>query len=225
VRVIEPCVCVPAGLDGAAVLRNIEAAGRVCYRSEDRIGEGTAEAFVASLACRGHESVLEHAGATVVFVCDRGVSHELVRHRLASYSQESTRYVNYGSGRFGGEIEVVRPFFFALGTPAYGHWRAACTEAECRYLALLEAGTAPQEARSVLPMSLATRLVMTADLREWRHVLRLRCASAAHPQMRQVMIPLLLWFKEKLPAVFADVPYDATFPREYYAEVREAAVP
>lgn len=165
----------------------IERAGRTCYRSEDRIGPGTAEAFVAMIRRRGHLSVLEHAVATLRLVTDRGVSHEMVRHRIASFSQESTRYCNYGRSA----VAFVRPVK-ADGSPAfvdYAHtrWEHAMLVAEAMYLDLLEAGATPQDARSVLPNSLKTEIVITANFREWLHIFDLRTAPAAHPQMRHLM--------------------------------------
>ena len=165
----------------------------------------TAEPFIARIVKSGHESVIEHASATVRFVCDRGVTHELVRHRLASYSQESTRYANYAQDRFGSEITVIRPCFWREGSPEYAIWLAAMESAERTYLALVQAGAKPQEARSVLPNSLKTEIVMTANMREWRHVFRLRCDAPAHPQIREVMLPLLGEFHERLPVLFTDL--------------------
>ena len=193
-------------LDGGEVLRAIEAAGRTCYKSEDKTAPDSAEAFVRNLLRRGHESVLEHVWFSVRFVVDRGVSHEIVRHRLAGYSQESTRYCNYTNDRFGSAVTFIRPCFLEEGTRGWDLWEAACEDAEAYYFALLDVGRTPQEARSVLPNSLKTELVMTADLREWRHFLRLRTSPAAHPQMREVAVPLLAELNERVPAVFDDIP-------------------
>ena len=183
----------------------IEQAGRTCYRSEEKAGEGTAGPFCRMLIARGHCSVLEHATATFRIVCDRGVSHELVRHRLASYSQESTRFCNYSKEQFGREITVIRPVFFVPDTTNYNIWAKACWIAERNYFDLLDIGATPQEARAVLPNSLKTEIVMTANLREWHHVLKLRTSKAAHPQMRQVMVPLLAEFKRGLAPIFDDI--------------------
>ncbi len=190
---------------GEAVLANLELAGRTCYKSEDRITPDSAAAFVRRIIASGHHSVIEHASVSVRFVCDRGVSHELVRHRLAAFSQESTRYANYAQDRFGGEITVIRPLFWRPDSPAYALWRAAMAQAEASYLELLSQGARPQEARSVLPNSLKTEIVMTANLREWRHVFNLRCSKAAHPQIREIMLPLLVRLQGDLPAVFEDL--------------------
>ncbi|NVO13839.1 MAG: FAD-dependent thymidylate synthase [Rhodoplanes sp.] len=182
--------------------RLIERAGRVCYKSEDKITDDSHVGFLARLAQSKHESVLEHGSISVHFVVDRGVSHELVRHRIASFSQESTRYCNYSKGKFGAEITVIQPCFWDLASVQFVHWGAACQSAENTYHALLRAGATPQEARSVLPNSLKTELVMTANPREWLHVFKLRCAPTAHPQMREVMIPLRAYFAETWPAIF-----------------------
>lgn len=130
--------------------------------------------------------ILAHRCETVRFIVDRGVSHEIVRHRPASYCQESTRYCNYAKGDFGGEITVIQPRFFQFGTPLWNTWIEACTLAEQRYFDLLNEGATAQEARTVLPNSLKTELIMTATLAEWLHFFKLRCADTAHPQMREV---------------------------------------
>lgn len=185
----------------------IELSGRTCYKSEDKITCDSAEKFVAKIRSINHESVLEHGAITVRFVCDRGVTHEMVRHRVASFSQESTRYCNYGKGKFGNEITVIdpRPAFPEMSGGEYLTWEQAMEEAESAYLAMLELGSKPQLARDVLPNSLKTEIVMTANPREWRHVFKLRCAEAAHPQIREVMIPCRNEFAVRWPALFADL--------------------
>jgi len=194
-----------SSVDGDEILKRIEEYGRVCYKSENRITEDSAKRFVENLVKRGHESVLEHISVTVKFVCDRGVSHEIVRHRLASYSQESTRYCNYSKDDFGSEITVIEPCFLVPGTEGYKLWEGACLVAEQMYFKMLDWGCTPEEARAVLPNSLKTELVMTANLREWRHFFKLRASKAAHPQMRELTVPLLSEFKEKIPVVFDDI--------------------
>ena len=193
--------------DGQEILKKIERCGRVCYKSEGRIEEGSAEKFVASLIKRGHEAVLEHASITVKFVVDRGVSHEIVRHRIASYCQESTRYCNYSKEDFGSEITFIIPHFLSYGSEAWHTWKDAMKCAEDAYFKLLDIGLLPQEARAVLPNSLKTEVVMTANLREWRNFFKLRTANAAHPQMREVTRPLLDELKELIPVVFDDITY------------------
>lgn len=205
-KIIEPSFSFLGGKtpDGAVILSRIAEAGRVCYQSEPNTSDAL---FVAKLIERGHESVLEHASVSVRIICDRGVSHELVRHRLASYSQESTRYCNYSKDKFGNELTFIRPAWVQLGDPDSLDytWRSAMKEAEQCYLGLLECGWTPEMARSVLPNSLKTEIVMTANMREWRHFFRLRCAPAAHPQMREVAWMLLSGFCEHIPVLFDDI--------------------
>lgn len=203
-KIISPSVEILTPLDGAAVLRHIEQCGRVCYKSEGKTTESSAPAFVANIIKRGHEAVLEHFDITVKFICDRGVSHEIVRHRLASYCQESTRYCNYSKDGFGGEITVIQPCYLATCGAGYQMWKEACEAAETAYFNMLNFGCSPQEARAVLPNSLKTEVVMTANLREWRHFFKLRTAPAAHPQMREVAKMLLKQMREMVPVVFDD---------------------
>jgi thymidylate synthase (FAD) len=193
---------VPSYQEGLAI---VELAGRTAYKSEEKITSDSAEKFVRMIRDRKHDSVLEHISASVKFICDRGVTHEIVRHRLAGYTQESTRYCNYGLGKFGNEITVIEPLFFKGDDVKMGLWKQAMEQCEAQYLALINAGASAQEARSVLPNSLKTEIVMTANIREWRHFFRLRTASTAHPQMREVTIPLLADFKVKLPVFFEDI--------------------
>lgn len=204
-KIIKPYYEFVGGLNPEEMLKKIEMCGRVCYKSEDKITEDSAARFLKGIISRGHGSVLEHAGFTVKFVCDRGVSHEIVRHRIASFSQESTRYVNYANGKFGSEITVIEPCFFEPGSERYNIWKSSCEAAEHAYFDLLQAGCAPEEARSVLPNSLKTELIVTANVREWRHILSLRAARAAHPQARELMGRLLKELKEKAPVLFDDL--------------------
>lgn len=204
-KIIPASYEIQTPLNGAEILRTIERAGRVCYKSEDKITDGSAERFVRSIIERGHESVLEHVSLSVRFIVDRGVSHELVRHRVVSFSQESTRYCNYSKDGFGGKITVIAPTALDLNANAYVHWDWGCKCAEKAYFQMLAMGATPQEARAVLPNSLKTEVVMTANLREWRHILRLRTDKAAHPQMREVMRPLLEEMKECVPVIFDDI--------------------
>ena len=184
-------------------LKLIELAARTCYKSEDKITHNSWERLIKKLVEMGHESVLEHSIITVKFYCDRGISHELVRHRLASFSQESTRYCNYSKDRFHNQITVIKPFY--LSKEQYKVWRQCVEECERAYFKLLKLGCKPEEARAVLPTSLKTELIMSANIREWRHILRLRTSRRAHPQMRELMIPLLQELKQKVPIVFDDI--------------------
>lgn len=204
-KIIEPSVELINAPSYSSVLSLVEQAGRTCYKTEDKIKEGSAEEFVRNILKRGHEAVIEHASLTVRFICDRGVSHEIVRHRLAAYCQESTRYCNYSKDRFCGEITVIKPSTFDKNTPVYNIWKRSCQMAETAYFDLLGEGCTPQEARSVLPNSLKTEVVMTADMREWRHFIRLRCAPAAHPDMRVVAGLLFDLLKSTYPVFFEDI--------------------
>lgn len=200
-HIVEQNVTVETALDGDRILRQIERAGRTCWKSEGQATADSAPRFVDMLVHgKGHESVIEHESITVRFICDRGISHEIVRHRIASYSQESTRYCNYGKK---GGMRVVQPPFSKL--ESIDVWTKAMLAAEDAYLQLLALGEKPQIARSVLPTCLATELVMTANLREWRHFLMLRTAKAAHPQIRELAIDLLWKFQRAIPVVFDDI--------------------
>lgn len=204
-KIISPSVEIMTPVDGNEVLKHIEQCGRVCYKSEGLATDTSAADFVRRIIKRGHEAVLEHFNITIKFICDRGVSHEIVRHRLASYCQESTRYCNYSKGDFGGEITVIEPLYLTPDTDGYRIWKETCEAAERGYFSLLEFGCSPQEARSVLPNSLKTEVVMTANLREWRHFFRLRCSPAAHPQMQEVATQALKAMQALVPVVFDDL--------------------
>jgi len=207
-KIVQASAEILQATPGALLL--IELAARNCYKSEG-LAKGTEEAageFIRRKILHGddpHLSVLEHAHVTVRFVVDRGVSHQLVRHRHTAISQESTRYCNYGKEKFGKEITVVEPCFFKAETPSWYRWREACEDAERAYFKLLSEGHAPEEARTVLPLSLKTEIVLTANFASWRHMFRARAARRAHPQMREVMIPLEQEFMKRFPAVFTCV--------------------
>lgn len=208
-KVVEPSFKIltytsPSGTDE---LKYIEQIARVCYKSEDRITiDGTsARAMAKSLSDKQHTAMMEHSLLSIKFVCDRGVSHELVRHRHMSFAQESTRYCNYSKGKFDNEITVVRPFWANPGTPEYDTWYDACFAAEGAYMSLLGYGWTPQQARDVLPHSLKTEIVMTGNYRAWYHFFELRACDKtgpAHPQMNQLAVPALLEVKRRIPVVF-----------------------
>lgn len=204
-RVIKPSFEFMQEIEGKEMLRRLERAGRVCYKSEHKITEDSAEGFLAGIIKRGHESVLEHEKITVRIICDRGVTHELVRHRIASYSQESTRYCNYSNEKFGRELTLIKPCFWPEDDPRYRIWSEQMRQIENAYNRLTEAGATPQEARSILPNSLKTEIVATMNIREWRHFFKLRTAPAAHPQMREVAGMLLAEFQKKVPVLFDDI--------------------
>lgn len=211
-KLVKPSYKILNFTDNALEL--IERAGRTCYKSEDKITQGSAEKFASMITKCGHHSVIEHAFVTVKIVCDRGVTHEIIRHRLASYSQESTRYCNYKN-----EVTFIIPSWCKdLGVSTYKYsdltdkvcepsriWLEAMLNAERDYIDLLESGWSPQQARSVLPNSLKTEIIITANVREWRHIFILRCSKASHPQMREVMIPLHHNMKKLIPVIFDDI--------------------
>lgn len=187
-------------------VKHLETVGRVCYQSGDLATTTSYEKFIRNIIDRGHEAVIEHSGFTVRFIVDRGVSHELVRHRIASYAQESTRYCNYDREKFGNEITVIEPYYFENKDEQYLAWKSAMKQSESYYLLLIRQGASPQEARAVLPNSTKTELMMTANFREWRSFFKLRTPKGAHPQMRQVTIPLLRYLQSVCPVIFDDIP-------------------
>jgi len=196
VEIINASVTIEDPIDELAILTKLEKAGRTAYKSEDRITKGSAEKFIRGIIKSGHGSVLEHVYLTVKFIVDRGVTHELVRHRIASYTQESTRYCNYSKK---GVVFIRPPWDF--------------TESDLDFLELVEKqynkkiaeGQTPQQARAYLPNCLKTEIVTTMNIREWRHVLGLRTKPDCHPQMREIMSMLLAEFKQKLPVLFEDI--------------------
>ena len=204
IEIIKPGYKIETAIDGEAILRRLEMYGRLSHKSEDKASEGSAPVFLKKILDWGHESILEHENITVRFICDRGVTHELVRHRLAAYTQESTRYCNYGH-----KIQFIEPLFFAPNSELYSLWFKGVQIAAENYSNLLEKGATPEQARSLLPNSLKTEIVMTTNLREWRHVFKMRTAAAAHPQIREIMIPLLLDFQKLIPVIFDDFVIDS----------------
>ena len=203
-RIIEPSFEIMP-VNGEEILKNIERAGRTCYKSEDKITADSARKFVAGIVKSGHESVIEHEKITIRIICDRGVTHEIVRHRIASYSQESTRYCNYSADKFGNELTFIRPFYWNDEPEKMEAWLCHMKLTEETYMQLIKMGASPQEARAILPNSLKTEIVVTMNIREWRHFFKVRCSPAAHPQMREVAIPILKRFQEIIPVVFDDI--------------------
>lgn len=202
---MDPSIEILSDVDAYKIMKNIETCGRVCYKSENLINEESAKKFIKRIIASGHESVLEHEKLTIKFICDRGVSHEIVRHRIASYSQESTRYCNYSQEKFGKELTLIRPCFWKDDEEKYRIWCDVMEKVECSYNELMSMGAKPEEARSILPNSLKTEIVVTMNLRELRHFLRLRTSTKAHPQMREVANMLLRYVKESLPVFFEDI--------------------
>ena len=200
-EIIKPYFIIEEEIDGEKILKNLERYGRTCYKSENKITADSSRDFIKRVIASGHESIIEHEKVTVRVICDRGVSHEIVRHRIASYSQESTRYCDYAKK---GNLCVIVPFFFENDKRKMAIWRVVMSICEWGYNFLRKLGASPQEARSVLPNSLKTEIVITYNLREWRHFFKLRCSSAAHPQIREIAIPLLKEFQRKIPVIFDD---------------------
>lgn len=204
-KIIEPSIEVLDEIDGKRILQQLEKMGRVCYKSENKITETSAKEFIGRILASGHESVIEHEKVSVRVICDRGVSHEIVRHRIASYSQESTRYCNYSKEKFGKELTFIKPCFWKEGSVLYEMWVNCMKETEKCYNAMIENGALPQEARSILPNSLKTEIIVTMNLREWRHFFKLRTSERAHPQMREVALKILREFNERIPVIFDDI--------------------
>lgn len=214
IKIIKPSFVLEDKIEGNVILKKIEKYGRVSHKSEGNITVDSAKKFIQKLIGWGHESVLEHEKITVRIICDRGITHEIVRHRIAAYTQESTRYCNYS-----GEIKFIQPLFFKKGTKEYDLWYQSCKIAAESYTKLIQLGITPEAARSVLPNSLKTEIIVTYNLREWRHVFEMRCQKAAHPQMREIMIPLLREFQKQIPVIFDDftIQKDKTLAYSYFA--------
>lgn len=204
-RIIEPEVEIMDDVNGNEILKKIERAGRVCYKSEDKITSESAKTFIQNLLNSGHESVIEHEKISVRIICDRGVTHEIVRHRIASYSQESTRYCNYTKDKFGNELTFIKPCFWSEDSEEYRLWIETMQIIENSYNKMIELGAKPQEARSILPNSLKTEIIVTMNLREWRHFFKLRTSNRAHPQMREIATMLLEQFKKEIDILFDDI--------------------
>lgn len=208
-KIIYPSFEVEGEIDGDRILKKIERAGRTCYKSEDKITSDSSKEFVRRIIKSGHESVLEHESISVRVICDRGVTHEIVRHRIASYSQESTRYCNYSKDKSKNGINIISPPNDWLDDKKYRGskdlFKYAMKCAEIAYNRAIEIGWKPQMARGFLPNFTKTEIVMTMNLREWRHFFRLRTSKAAHPQMREIAIPMLEWFKNNIPVIFEDI--------------------
>lgn len=216
-KIVDPAFEIITPIDGIEILKTLETVGRTCYKSEDKITDDSCVNFVQGIINRDHEAVIEHYNITVRLINDRGVSHEEVRHRIASYAQESTRYCNYSKDKFGNEITYIDikggmgldPKVSKLDattfTMIYDEWIQACKDAEDHYNKMISLGATPQIARSVLNNSTKTEICITMNLREWRHFFDLRCSPAAHPQMREIAIKLLKAFKMMIPVIFDDL--------------------
>lgn len=204
-RVIKPSFKIINFKPEEEILKKIELIGRTCYKSEDKITENSALDFFKKLGKMGHLSVFEHVSISVRIICDRGISHELVRHRIASYAQESTRYVDYSKDNHGGQITFIEPFFWRKHSQSMTLWKVFMQEAEDTYMDLLALGASAQEARTVLPNSTKTEIVITTNLREWDHIFSLRSSwlnKKAHPQMIEIMDQVRAGFQTHWPNIF-----------------------
>ena len=220
-RIIEPSFEIMFKETLHNFTKKLERIARTCYKSEDKISEDTDLRLIKTLLGRKHYPMFDHVTVSVRVICDRGVAHEIVRHRIAAYAQESTRFCNYSKDKFGGHITFIKPCFFpeiicGIADPKYlsidkppktkaAMWTHQMYWCEKTYLKMIEEGCKPEEARSVLPNSLKTEIVMTLDLTAWRHFFTLRTAKAAHPQMREITVPLLEKFKTLIPLIFDDI--------------------
>lgn len=198
-------------------MRLLEFFGRICYKTEGKVTEDSYQKFLPDKVAKGHQSIIEHEKISAIATVSRAISHELVRHRIASYSQESQRYCDYNKKG----IAFIVPFYFMDNASMYNIWRSQCKEQEKAYQALRELGAPPEQAREVLGNSAKTEIVFTFNMREWIHFFTVRCSSAAHPAMRQFTIPLLLHFQKHMPELFNHIPYDKNFPSEHYATIIE----
>ena len=216
-RIVEPWIKVEK-IDGTKIMKRIERACRTCYRSEGSITEESYKKLLNNCITRGHESVLEHEKVTVRIYSDIGSYKDLTRHRFASFSVESTRYCSYDKDKYGNEISFINPIYIE-DKEMYETWKNTMQEIEKNYIKMKELGATTDMCRELLPHSTAAEYTMTANIREWKHILGLRTTKHVHPSIRQVLIPLLKYFKEEMPEIFNDVDYDEEFKTEYYAKL------
>ena len=214
-KIVEPWVKVEK-FDGRQIMQRIERACRTCYRSEDKITEDSYKNLLKNCLNRGHESVLEHEKITVRIYNDIGSYKDLTRHRFASFSVESTRYCSYDKDKYGNEISFMNPVYME-NENMYNIWKETMKEIEKSYIKMKELGATTDMCRNLLPHSTAAEYTMTANIREWKHIFSLRANNHVHPAIRQVMIPLLKYFKEQMPEIFDEIQYDEDFNPNYYA--------
>lgn len=231
-KIIDPMIEVE-NYNGIKIMKNIERACRTCYCSEGNITDDSYKNLLKNCINRGHESVLEHEKITIRMICDIGVYKDLTRHRFGSFSIESTRYCAYSKDKFNNEIKFIKPLFFNDKNPdelidqdeiknslRTKYWKECMENIECAYLQMSRIeGTVPDQLRMILPHSTASQVTMTANIREWKHILELRASSHAHPAIQQLLIPLLLKFKEDMPEIFDDVNYNENFDKNKYAKL------
>ena len=216
-RIVEPWIIVEK-IVGIQIMKKIEKACRTCYRSEGMVSEESYKNLLKNCLNKGHESVLEHEKITVRIYSDIGTYKDLTRHRFASFSVESTRYCSYNKDKYGNEIAVVNPVYME-DKEVFETWKKAIEDMEKAYMKMKELGASTDMCREVLPHSTAAEYTMTANIREWKHILELRTTNHVHPAIRQVLIPLLLLFKEQMPEIFGDIEYDKEFNPKYYAKL------
>ena len=216
-RIVEPWIKVEK-IDGTKIMKRIERACRTCYRSEGNITEDSYKKLLNNCITRGHESVLEHEKVTVRIYSDIGSYKDLTRHRFASFSVESTRYCSYDKDKYGNEIAIINPVYIE-DKEIYEVWKNTMQEMEKGYIKMKQLGATTDMCREILPHSTAAEYTMTANIREWKHILSLRTTKHVHPSIRQVLIPLLKYFKKEMPEIFGDVEYDEDFNSEYYANL------
>lgn len=217
-KIIEPELHIPV-YNGIKIMKNIEKACRTCYRSEDKITDDSYKKLISNCITRGHESVLEHEKITIQMICDIGVYKDLTRHRIASFSIESTRYCNYSKDKFSNELKFIEPVNIDKESDLYAYWENTMKRIEMNYLHMADAKATPDQMRMILPHSTAAQVTMTTNIREWKHILSLRASKHTHPSIQQLMIPLLLDFKKQMPEIFNSVEYNEDFPKEKYAEL------
>lgn len=204
-KIINQSIEIIDKLDGERILKKLETAGRICYKSENNITEDSSKKFIKNIIKRGHESVLEHESITIKATTSRSVSHQLVRHRIASYSQESQRYCNYNKDKFNNEITFIHPRRLLKGTNLYRAWERSMESMEFAYFELLEMGAKPEDAREVLPNSTKTEIVITMNMRAWRHFLKIRTAKDSDPKIQELANLILKEFKQQIPVIFDDI--------------------
>lgn len=231
-KIIDPLIMVE-DYNPQKILKNLERACRTCYRSENLITEDSYKKLLKNCITRGHESILEHEKITIRMICDIGVYKDLTRHRFGSFSIESTRYCNYGKDKFDNEIKFIKPVFYtetwidrqyegsarSIEENKSEIWYHTMEDIEEKYMDMTKIGCTPDEMRMILPHSTAAEVTMTANIREWKHILDLRTKQMAHPAIRQILIPLLLKFKQDMPEIFDSIEYDTNFPQEKYAQL------
>ncbi len=216
-RIVEPWIKVER-IDGKKIMKRIERACRTCYRSEGKITDDSYKNLINNCITRGHESVLEHEKVTVRIYSDIGSYKDLTRHRFASFSVESTRYCSYDKDKYGNEIAFINPVYIE-DKEMYKVWEKTMQEIEKNYIKMKKLGATTDMCRELLPHSTAGEYTMTANIREWKHILSLRTTKYVHPSIRQVLIPLLKYFKEEMPEIFGNIEYDEEFNPEYYAKL------